>query len=189
MSTSTHTASPHNPAFPAIQGDHWIEALDDGTPVLIRPLRPDDREREQAFIRRLSARSQRNRFLGEVHEASPALLDQLMSIDHHRTMAFVALTHDDGELREVGISRYGAGKTGDRCECAVAVADDWRHRGLAVILMRHLIDVARKEGFHTLYSVDLAENDGMRDLASYLGFTRASDPDDATLVIHSLTLS
>jgi len=29
----------------------------------------------------------------------------------------------------------------------------------------------------------------MRDLASYLGFTRASDPDDATLVIHSLTLS
>lgn len=188
MSTSTHTPSPSGHGFPAIKGDHWIEALEGGTHVLIRPLGPEDREREQAFIRRLSSGSRRNRFLGEIREASPALLDQLMTVDHHRSMAFVALVHDNGELREVGISRYGADHEGKRCECAVTVADDWRHRGLAVALMRHLIDVARREGFQALYSMDLADNNEMRELASYLGFSRATDRDDPRLVVHTLTL-
>ncbi|NID14603.1 GNAT family N-acetyltransferase [Luteibacter yeojuensis] len=184
--TSTPPADKHD--FPAIEGDHWIEALDDGTPVLIRPLRPEDRRREEAFIRRLSAASRRNRFLGEIREASPGLLDQLMKVDYKHAMAFVALAHDNGELREVGISRYAGDKDGTRCECAVTVADDWRHRGLAVLLMRHLIEMARHEGFKSMYSRDLAENKDMRELASFLGFRRTRDPDDACLVIHSLQL-
>lgn len=188
MSTSTQTSSARGNGFPAIEGDHWIEALADGTHALIRPLRPEDREREQAFIRRLSAGSRRNRFLGEIRDASPALLDQLMAVDHHNTMAFVALVHDNGELREVGISRYSADKEGKRCEFAVAVADDWCDRGLAATLVRHLIDVARREGFRVLYSVDLPENNQMRDLAIDLGFSRATDPDDGHLVLHTLTL-
>jgi GNAT superfamily N-acetyltransferase len=188
MTTSAQTPTVQGNGFPAIQGDHWIETLADGTRVLIRPLRPEDREREQAFIRRLSAGSRRNRFLGEIRDASPALLDQLMAVNHHNAMAFVALLHDNGELREVGISRYSADKEGKRCEFAVVVADDWRHRGLAVLLARHLIDVARREGFRVLYSVDLPENNEMRDLASYLGFSRETDPEDGHLVIHTLTL-
>jgi GNAT superfamily N-acetyltransferase len=174
--------------FPPIDGDHWIETLADGARVLIRPLQPDDREREKAFIDRLLPESRRRRFLGEIREPSPALLDQLMKVDYRNAMAFVALAHDNGELREVGISRYAVDADGKRCECAVTVAEDWRHRGLAVTLMRHLIHVARREGFTALYSVDLAANTDMRDLASYLGFSRAPDPNDATLVIHTLPL-
>jgi len=190
MTASTRTQTPpvDSHAFGAIEGDHWIEMLEDGTHVLIRPLRPDDRERERRFIQRLSPASRRRRFLGEVGEVSPALLDQLMNVDHHDTMAFVALVHDNGELREVGISRYGADREGERCECAVTVADDWRHRGLAVALMHHLIAVARHEGFKALYSIDSAENDDMRDLAGYLGFARSPDPNDPTLAIHTLRL-
>lgn len=176
------------PDFPAIEGDHWIETLADGTHVLVRPLRPEDRAREAAFIRRLSATSRRNRFLGEIREASPGLLDQLMNVDGRRAMAFVALAHDNGELREVGISRYAADPGMERCECAVTIADDWRHRGLAVLLMRHLIEVARHEGFKALYSRDLGENDDMRELAEFLGFSRKQDADDPSLVIHTLLL-
>ncbi|HVI55967.1 MAG TPA: GNAT family N-acetyltransferase [Luteibacter sp.] len=188
VTTPSTPATVDSHGFAAIEGDHWIELLEDGTHVLIRPLRPEDRERERAFIQRLSPESRRNRFLGEVREVSPTLLDQLMQVDHHNTMAFVALVHDNGELREVGISRYGADEDGQRCECAVTVAEDWRHRGLAVALMRHLIEVARREGFKALYSIDSADNGQMRELASYLGFTRSPDADDSTLVIHTLRL-
>lgn len=189
MSTSTPASAPAaRPDFPAIEGDHWIETLADGARVLIRPLQPEDREREKAFISLLSPTSRRNRFLGEIREASPALLDQLMSVDYPHAMAFVALAHDDGQLREVGISRYAADEDGKRCECAVTVAEDWLHRGLAVLLMRHLIEVARREGFKALYSKDLADNGDMRELASFLGFTRSRDPEDACLVIHTLQL-
>ena len=39
--------------FEKLDGLHWIESLADGTRVLIRPLREEDREREVDFIHRL----------------------------------------------------------------------------------------------------------------------------------------
>ena len=60
---------------------HWIETLSDGSHVLVRPIRPEDRERESDFIARLSPAARHFRFLGEIREASPALLDQLVNVD------------------------------------------------------------------------------------------------------------
>lgn len=175
--------------LPLMGAQHAVVTLNDGTPVLIRPLRPEDRDREQVFIRRLSPESRRCRFLGEMREASAPLLDSLMEIDGATKVAYVALAHDNGELREVGVCRYAATSDPTRCECAVTVADDWRHRGLAVVLMHQLISAARSHGFQTMYSIDLAENHEMEELARYLGFTRAADPEDATLVIHTYPLT
>lgn len=188
MTHATVHPSPTNHGFPAIRGEHWIETLLDGSHVLIRPLRPEDREREKAFIRRLSPESRRCRFLGEMKEASEPLLNNLMDVDFVQSVAFIALVHDNGELREVGISRYAVTDDATRCECAVTVADDWQHRGLAVALMRHLIAYARSKGMKTLFSVDLAENGAMEELGRYLGFTRTLYPGDATLVTHTLRL-
>lgn len=172
----------------AIEGSHWIETLRDGTRVLIRPLQAGDREREKAFVERLSGASRRHRFLCDFKTVSPALLQQLMDVTYPQRVAFVALAHDDGELREVGVSRYGATADGQRCECAVAVAEDWRRRGLAVALMRHLIRFARRHGFRQMFSIDAADNQDMRELAHALGFQRHADPDDASQVIHTLAL-
>ena len=163
-----------------------VESLDDGRHVLIRPLREEDRERERQFINRLSPATRHFRFLGEIKEASPALLDQLMDIDYQQSMAFVALVHEDGELREVGISRYAACCEEGQCECAVTIADDYQGLGLDAVLMRHLIDVARRNGFRQMYSVDSAANRAMRDLCCALGFVGQRDPDDSTQVIHRL---
>jgi GNAT superfamily N-acetyltransferase len=177
------------PAFlEKLDGSHWIESLSDGSQVLIRPLREDDREREEDFIHRLSPDSRRLRFLGGFKEASPALIDQLMDVDYNQRMAFVALAHENGKLREVGVSRYSATDALGRCECAVTVAEDWRQRGLGVLLMRHLIDLARRNGYKQMISLDAADNEAMRDLASYLGFHRRLDPGDSGQVIHTLDL-
>jgi GNAT superfamily N-acetyltransferase len=184
--SSLHT-SPTAQAYAAIAGDHWIETLLDGSHVLVRPLQEEDRERERRFIERLSPTSRHFRFLAEVRGASDALLGQLMSVHEPDSCAFIALVHDNGELREVGISRYSAAGEGS-CECAVTVAEDWQHRGLGVALMRHLIAKARAAGFKKIYSIDSSSNSSMRELAAYLGFTRSLDPDDSTQVIHSLAL-
>ena len=63
--------------FGALAGTHWIESLSDGTRVLIRPLREEDREREQTFIERLSPESRRFRFMDTFKNASPGRLEQL----------------------------------------------------------------------------------------------------------------
>src|SRR5690348_8060787 len=102
----------------ALEGNHWIESLRDGTRVLVRPLRLEDRAMEEALIRRLSPEARRFRFLGDFKVPDKAMLDHLMHVDYVHDMAFAAFAHDDGELREVGISRYST--TGDdrQCECA-----------------------------------------------------------------------
>jgi GNAT superfamily N-acetyltransferase len=193
MSTDTkHTSTPSGktpkPIPAAIEGDHWIESLRDGTRVLVRPLRDTDRALEETFIRRLSSEARRFRFLGDFKDPPPDLIKTLMHVDYDNDMAFVALAHDDGELREVGISRYSKVKDSSVCEFAITVADDWRGRGLAVVLMQHLMDVARKHKLTRMFSMDDVNNDGMRELAHYLGFKREPHPDDPCTAIYTRAL-
>jgi GNAT superfamily N-acetyltransferase len=181
-------AIPFLPFLDALESDHWIETLRDGTSVLIRPLTQKDREREVDFINRLLHRSRKMRFFGSLRSQHARTIDSLMNIDYESQMAFVALVYDNGELREVGISRYSATSDGTRCECAVTVDAQWQNHGLGVLLMRHLIEVARRKGFRKMFSIDASDNQRMRDLASYLGFSRRSYPNDTALVVHSLDL-
>ena len=97
------------------------------------------------------------------------------------------MSANNGKLIEIGISRY-AGTGEYQCECAVTVADEWRHLGLGTLLMEQLIKAARHNGFRQMYSVDAASNALMRDLAKSLGFETHNDPDDPHQVIHRLHL-
>ena len=187
--TSTALHTPALAAFAQHKGEHWVEALNDGSPVLIRPLRDEDREREKAFIENLSPITRHHRFLAEVKEVGDALLAQLMDVDGSERVAYVALVHDNGSLREIGISRYATlGTDADTCEFAVTVADDWQHKGLDALLMRHLIARAKDQGFKQMYSLDCPANHRMRELAATLELSRAIDPDDATQVRYHLAL-
>ena len=167
---------------------HWHDELLDGTRVLIRPLQAEDAPLEREFIERLSPQSKRLRFLGLIGSPSDALVRQLTQLDFRREVAFAALVARDGEKHLIGVSRFSLGADRRSCECAVTVADEWQHKGLGTLLMRHLIAVARARGIHEMVSLDAADNAQMRELATYLGFTRRSDPLDASQVIHSLKL-
>jgi GNAT superfamily N-acetyltransferase len=174
-------------AYASVAGQYWIQALKDGRHVLIRPLTEKDRDLEYAFIKRLSPESRHMRFLSQFNEPGAAMLDQLMDTDNQQRLAYIALVHDNGQLVEIGISRYAA--TGEHeCECAVTVADEWTHLGLGTLLMEHLITAARKNGFCQMYSVDAASNTPMRELAKALSFETRTDPDDSRQVIHHLYL-
>ncbi len=173
---------------PSVIGLHWTEKLRDGTHVLVRPIHKSDAAIERTFIERLSPESRHFRFLGYFKSPSDELVKRLTDIDYQRDMAFIALVHDTGEKKEVGVSRYSVAPDGTSCECAVAVADEWHGRGLGALLMRHLIEVARSRGIKKMRSMDSSDNLGMRDLAAYLGFKRQTDPEDARQVLYTLSL-
>lgn len=173
---------------PSRDDPRWTDTLADGTRILIRPIHKEDAALERTFLKRLSPESRRLRFLGQMSEPSDELVHNLTDIDYRRDMAFVALVHREGEKREIGVARYSTSADGKTCECAVTVSEDWRNRGLGTLLMRHLIDVARSRGVRSMMSIDEADNLGMRDLAKFFGFRRKRDPDDPTLVIHTLIL-
>lgn len=165
-----------------------VVTLLDGSEVTIRALRKEDAELERDFIRDLSPESRWMRFLGQIGEPSDSLIRKLTELDYQHDMAFIALSREGGTAHEVGVSRYSLAPGGQSCECAVTVADAWQGKGLGTVLMRDLIDIARKRGIRAMFSIDANENERMRELARDLGFKRERDPDDPTRVIHRLML-
>ena len=56
------------------------------------------------------------------------------------------------------------------------------------IACRFLIEVARERGIKRMVSIDITDNDKMRELALSLGFERRLDPQRMSEVIHTLVL-
>lgn len=170
--------------------DHprWIEVLRDNTKVGIRPVRWQDAAEERAFIEALSPETRRLRFLGQLLHPSSEIIKQLTDVDYRQEVAFAAVIPDGAKEKFLGISRYSTSADGSSCECAITVLDEWHHKGLGTILMKHLIEVARERGILYMFSIDSAENADMSNLAKHLGFTRRIDAEDPTLAVHSLWL-
>jgi RimJ/RimL family protein N-acetyltransferase len=146
-----------------------------GAALSIRPLRPDDRQREIEFINGLSERSRYFRLFTPLKYLSRHLLDQLMDIDYRHRMAFVATTQQDGVERFVGVARYGGSGQDDTAELAISVADAWQRSGVARLLVNQLIRYAREHGVRHLLGSVLPDNHAMIALSRRLAFTVSYD--------------
>ncbi|MEN5109420.1 GNAT family N-acetyltransferase [Pseudomonas sp. TWI672] len=173
---------------PEDTSEHWVDTLADGTAVLIRPLRDDDHERDSRFVSTISHEARRFRFLAGLSGGLPALDAQLMPVDGHQRMAYVALAHDNGQLHQLGVSRYAAIPGSHSCECAVAVGEQWQRKGLGKLLLQHLIEAARRNGYQCMVSRDLSNNYAMHRLTKALGFTSRYLGGDVSEILHELDL-
>lgn len=160
----------------------------EGELVTIRPIRPEDAEMEQDFVRRLSPESRRFRFMDTLRELTPAMLVRFTQIDYDREMAFVATIQRDGREVEVGVCRYITNPDGVTCEYAIVVADDWQRRGLGRRMMGQLIEVARRRGLEAMVGHVMNGNLGMLELCQQLGFVVSDTSDDPSVKRVTLAL-
>jgi len=161
----------------------------EGQVVTIRPIRPEDAQMEQEFVRNLSPQTKYFRFMNTLKELSPQQLVRLTQIDYDREMAFVATTQIDGKETEIGVARYATNPDGESCEFAIVVADAWQGKGLARRLMGILIDTARSRGLKYMNGDFLAENTRMIQFVASLGFVLSPHPEDPGLKRGVLTLN
>jgi acetyltransferase len=154
--------------YPAHHVTQWQP--NQGPPVTLRPIRPEDASIEGAFVEGLSAQSRQYRFMNALRELTPMMLARFTQIDYDREMAFIATIEDQGVEREIGVVRYIMNPDGESCEFALVVADEWQRRGLGRRMMTLLIDVARARGLREMIGHVLAENSGMLGLSESLGF-------------------
>jgi acetyltransferase len=162
--------------------------LPDGTNMVMRPIRPEDAEIEDEFVRNLSPESKYFRFMRALHELTPEMLVRFTQIDYHREMAFIATTEIDGQEKEVAVGRYVTNPDGDSCEFALVVGDEWRGQGIGSRIMMGLMEVAKARGLRTMEGEILAENSNMLSLARKLGFAIRSVEDDPGLRLAARTL-
>jgi acetyltransferase len=164
--------------------------LPDGTPLQIRPIRPEDAVLERAFVDGLSEQTRYFRFFYRIAELTPAMLMRFTQVDYDRELALVALTiAEDGNAQSfVGVARYVANPDRTSAEFALVVADAWQRRGVGKVLMRGLIVCARRRGLERLTGTILRANEAMLEFVRPFGFSLDSDPDDPAQVCATLAL-
>jgi acetyltransferase len=181
--------------YPANYTQDW--PMRGGGQYTIRPIKPDDAEMLQDFVRRLSDESRYYRFVSSMRELPVRMLARYTLIDYDREMALVAVERQrtpaaDGEFTEtervIGVSRYITNPDLTSCEFSLVVDDELSGQGLGSRLMLSIMDVARHKGLTEIDGLVLAQNAGMLRLMKSLGFAIFAYADDADFKLCSKAL-
>lgn len=148
--------------------------LRDGTRVLLRAIRPEDRARLAAGLSQLSPASRYLRFHADVSSLTDAQWAYLTEVDHHDHVAIVAIDLDRPEVPGIGVARF-IREPYDRhvAEAAITVADEYHGRGAGTILLGALAHRAREEGVEVFRNYVLDGNRAMLEVFDDLGAERA----------------
>lgn len=148
--------------------------LRDGSVVLVRQVRPEDKPLFEAGIRRLGPQGRRQRFLwAHPPSLSEAELRLFTELDHRDHEAIGAIDVATGE--GVGVARYIRESGGSpNAEAAVTIVDDWQGRGLGTVLAERLAARAEAAGITHLVATLYATNRAMAHVFAHLGELRES---------------
>lgn len=135
--------------------------------VTIRPIKPDDAERLQAFHAHLSPQTIRLRFHGLLKELPIGMARRFCEVDGYDRVAYVATTGNPERI--VGVGRYDwIGD--DEAEIAFVVADDYQRHDIGKMLLQRVLDAARKRGLRRLVAHVLSGNTPMVHLIEHSGY-------------------
>jgi acyl-CoA synthetase (NDP forming)/GNAT superfamily N-acetyltransferase len=132
--------------------------LADGTTIEIRLARPGDYEAVKAMHRAMSPDNTYLRFFNVSRLSAETEARRICRDPVPSQAALLALA--DGQV--AGVASYVALREDpEQAEVAFAVADDMHHRGIATLLLEHLVSYARSHQITTFVADTLTENQAM----------------------------
>ncbi|HEX4291263.1 MAG TPA: GNAT family N-acetyltransferase [Trebonia sp.] len=132
--------------------------LADGTTVEIRPAAPGDVEAVRAMHAGMSPDNLYLRFFSFSRTNAETEARRVCREPAPGHAALLALAA--GEL--IGCASYEAAGAGSTAEVAFAVADSMHHRGIATLLLEHLVSLARSQQVTMFTAETLDENSAMQ---------------------------
>ena len=161
--------------------------LGDGTPVVIRPIRPDDEPLMVKFHSTLGGQSVYQRYFAPLTLAQRVMHERLARVcfsDYDREMALVVELHDtvSGAMEIAGVGRLSKWHDNNTGEFALIISDRWQGRGLGTQLLRMLVKIGRDEHLARITGLILARNHAMQAVARRAGFTLTAVPHEPEVV-------
>ncbi len=155
----------------------------DGTPVTLRPIRPEDESLMVKFHETLSDESVYFRWLHMIGLSQRVAHERLIGIcfiDYDREMALVAVYHNPQTEQDeiIGVGRFIKAHGANEAEFAMLVTDRFQRKGLGAELLRQLIQIGQDEKLQRLTGNILAENQGMQEVCKKLGFLLQYSPEE-----------
>ncbi len=146
------------------------ETLKDGTPVLIRPIKPDDAAAHQEMVAGFSPQTRYFRFFSLREEITQEQLARFTQIDYDREIAVIAEVEKDGAKISIGVNRLLYYPHIDEYEFAIVVTDEWQQSGAGYLLMDRLIHIAKDRGIKEIFGLVMRNNLNMMNFIKKFGF-------------------
>ena len=165
--------------------------LKDGTPVIIRPIRPEDEPLMVKFHHTLSERSVYMRYfhlLSLSRRIEHERLTRICFIDYDREMALVA-EHTDpatGEKQIIGVGRLSKLHGSRGAEVAIVISDPYQRKGLGTELLNRLLQISADEQLDFVEASILRENPEMQRMVEKVGFTFESTDESTVRAVYQL---
>jgi GNAT superfamily N-acetyltransferase len=139
--------------------------LRDGTPVCVRAIRPDDKERMRIAFERLSPQTVYKRFFHHMTDLTPGALREATELDFRNHVGLALTVGEETSERLIALGQFVRIAPGADCaEVAFVVVDDYQHRGAATLLLQHLVRLARGLGIRELLALVLEDNREMLEV-------------------------
>ena len=145
-----------------------------GTPIVIRPIRPEDEPMLARFHGTLSEETVRARYgtdLALATRTAHERLTRICFVDYDREIALVAEAPTADGPAVAAVVRLSRIHATEAMELSLVVADAWQRRGIGRELLTSAIGVARAERAHEIVARLSPENRPMLSLLTDAGFT------------------
>jgi acetyltransferase len=161
----------------------------EGRRVEIRPVKPEDLSLHEELFEQVAPADLRLRFFSSRRELPRSEVARFVQIDYAREMAFVAIDHPAGGIRQMlGLVQAACDPDNIEAEVAILVRSDLKGRGLGRLLMDRMIAYLRDHGTQRLAAHVLQENEVMRALVHDCGFAVAPSGHDLHAIRYLLDL-
>jgi GNAT superfamily N-acetyltransferase len=139
------------------------ETLEEGAEVTIRAIRREDQDAIREIFENLDEESTYRRFFGPKKELTDAELAYFTDVDFSRVVALVATVPTGTGQALIAGGRFAADglASPESAELAFTTEKGYRGRGLAHLLLRHLVGIAKELGLSRFEGEVLAENQPM----------------------------
>lgn len=140
------------------------EQLRDQRSITVRAIRPDDKGLLREAFKELDEESIHTRFFAPKKELTEKELAWATEVDFIRNVALVVCIQEGDRERIIGGGRYLATAGSDlptSAEIAFMVEEDYHGLGIASILLKHLVLIARGKGISRFEAEVLPQNEAM----------------------------
>lgn len=151
--------------------------LRDGSPVDLRPIRPDDEDRMLALFYRFSPRTVYLRFHQVLKEMSREDVRRFCTVDYDGSFALVATIGSGGQEKIIAVGRYARFPGQDAAEIAFVVEDPYQGKGLGTHLLHQLALIASERGISVFEAEVLAQNQDMLRVLKDSGYHMVQELD------------
>lgn len=183
-----HGIQPHEHLVIAPYPRKYVEdwKLKNESPILLRPIKPEDETLLDEMFRSLSEKTMRMRFFQTIKQIPHDTLTRYCNLDYDREIAIVA-EKKEGRKEILGVGRLIAEPGRESGEFAVVVADKVQGLGLGSKLIDCTIEIAKDLGLETVYGYILSTNITMVHLCTSKGFSMEVVDEETTKVTLSFS--